>query len=316
MKTRRKEVVLATKIYPVNNLGKKATAGDMIKGCEESLKKLQTDVIDVLQLHGIEQTGISQYDEVREALAKLKKDGKIRFTGLSSHNAGAYPAVMTEAINSGLYDTILISYNYLMKDLKSVDALLKLAGEKNIGVLIMKANYWPIIQPEKVFSNDRSDRKKLEGELKGREKDFLKGKTGTIHQENIKWVLARKEVSCVLSAMNTLEVVSENSAAPKQRLAYSGKRLLENKAREVGSAVCRFCQKCMPCPGGVAIPDILRFKAYYEHYHDPENALECYRRLPLTARADQCRSCGQCEKKCPFGLKVKSQIAAARKILV
>lgn len=316
LKTRRKEVVLATKLYPINRVtGEKTTVLEMLECCEGSLRRLQTDAIDILQLHGIEETGISQYDTVREALLKLKKDGKVRFLGLSSHNSGVYPAVMREAILSGLYDTILIAYNYMMRDLKEVDSLLRFAAEKNIGVIVMKANYWPIINPKAVFSRDREDRKKLEEDMKKRQDSFLKGKPGTIFQENIKWVLSRKEVSTVLSAMNSVEMVTENSAALKERFAFSGKRFLEEKAWEAGGKVCRFCQKCLPCPNGVAIPDILRFSTYFKFYGDAEGALRCYRDLPPRSRAGRCKGCGLCEERCPFGLKVRGQIAEAGRIL-
>ena len=72
MATRRKEAVLATKVHQRHRVA---------QSVEESLKALQTDYVDVIQLHNLRSKSQVTDERVMEALSKLKKDGKARFCG-------------------------------------------------------------------------------------------------------------------------------------------------------------------------------------------------------------------------------------------
>lgn len=101
MKTRRKEVFLATKVSPRDAQG--ATLE-----LEKNLQLLQTDVIDLIQFHGV-----TEYQDLEkilgpggalEAMVKARKEGKVRFIGISNHKA---PEVMMRALKSYDFDSIL-----------------------------------------------------------------------------------------------------------------------------------------------------------------------------------------------------------------
>jgi len=90
---RREKVVLATKVYgemnPQNgtdpNLARGLSARKIIRGCEESLRRLQTDWIDLYQMHHIDRT--CPFDEIWQAMETLVAQGKIVYAG-SSNFAG------------------------------------------------------------------------------------------------------------------------------------------------------------------------------------------------------------------------------------
>jgi len=121
MKERRKDVVLALKEDPIN-------------GIDEALKLLNTDHVDILMpgLHSVEE--ISN-PELPGAFEKLKKEGKIRFTGFAVHKN--IPEVLEKAIELGFYDVMMPSYHTGNRD--QVDPLLaKAKKEHNMGFMAMK----------------------------------------------------------------------------------------------------------------------------------------------------------------------------------
>jgi len=122
MKTKRQKVFLGLKETPI---------GDRI---EKDLEKLNTDYVDILVpgIHNVE--GISN-PELPGAYEKLKKEGKIRFSGFACHNNMA--DVMAKAIELGFFDVMLVAYN--MDNREQLDPILVEAKEKqNMGFMAMK----------------------------------------------------------------------------------------------------------------------------------------------------------------------------------
>jgi aryl-alcohol dehydrogenase-like predicted oxidoreductase len=122
MKTKRQEVFLGLKETPI---------GDRV---EKDLEKLNTDHVDILVpgIHNVE--GISN-PELPGAYEKLKKEGKIRFSGFACHSNMA--DVMRKAIELGFFDVMLVAYN--LDNREQLDPILAEAKEKqNMGFMAMK----------------------------------------------------------------------------------------------------------------------------------------------------------------------------------
>jgi aryl-alcohol dehydrogenase-like predicted oxidoreductase len=122
MKTKRQKVFLGLKETPI---------GD---GVERCLKTLNTDYADILfpPLHNVE---AMSNPELPGAYDKLKKEGKIRFSGFACHNHVA--DVMKKAIELGFFDVMLVRYN--LGNREQLDPILAEAKEKqNIGFMAMK----------------------------------------------------------------------------------------------------------------------------------------------------------------------------------
>lgn len=104
------------------------TAGYIRFACEQSLRRLQSDVIDLYQLHN-PSLAVLAADETWTVLADLKAAGKIRFCGVSIHDAAEGHA----AIASGHIDAVQVVYNLLDRDV--AQALFPAAQTANIGVI-------------------------------------------------------------------------------------------------------------------------------------------------------------------------------------
>jgi hypothetical protein len=133
MKTRRKEVFLASKTHL-------RTRDESLKLLEESLRLLNTDHLDLWQVHNL-----SRMDQVEqifgkggavEALVQAREQGMVRFLGVTGH---ADPDVLIAAIERFPFDTVLMSLNAADRHQLSFAAkLLPLAMEKQMGIIGMK----------------------------------------------------------------------------------------------------------------------------------------------------------------------------------
>lgn len=142
-KPRRKEIFLATKIDPRDRDG-------ALRSVETSLKFLQTDYVDLIQIHSLSNLGdldrIGKPDGVLAAIQELKKQKVVRFIGITGHNDGA---AMAEALRRHDFDTVLMALNaaqsanpvaqHKMQPIPAFEqSALPVALQKNLGILSMK----------------------------------------------------------------------------------------------------------------------------------------------------------------------------------
>ncbi|MGO4496908.1 aldo/keto reductase [Paenibacillus sp. 2RAB27] len=126
---RRNEVVLASKAVGPGESFDYATT---IRSVEDSLERLQTDWIDLLQIHDVEQVPYETIvSETLPALEKLREDGKIRFIGVSTRIL----SLLERYVRLNRFDSIQFYTRYMLIDHTAKDLLLPLAAEKEIGVI-------------------------------------------------------------------------------------------------------------------------------------------------------------------------------------
>jgi L-galactose dehydrogenase len=134
LKGKRDRIILATKVcrYGWNLEDYDASPERMYKSVNESLKRLRTDRIDVLQIHDVE-FGNTDYiiEQTLPALIKLKEQGKIRFAGITG-----YPLHLLKTIaETGLVDTILTWAHYNLMNTTMDQVLTPFTKEKGIGLI-------------------------------------------------------------------------------------------------------------------------------------------------------------------------------------
>ncbi len=133
MKTRRKEVWLATKVPPTAR-----TRDGAMREVEQSLKRLQTDRVDLLHLHSLTDEAdlakIEAKDGAIKALYELRDQKVARFIGMTSHTNGA---VMAKAIEHHDLDCVQMAMNPA-RALQFEELALPAAKKKNLGVILMK----------------------------------------------------------------------------------------------------------------------------------------------------------------------------------
>lgn len=108
----------------------------IVESLEESLKRVGTDYFDILLCpHGASSAQELQNEEMLKTIEYLKKQGKIRFFGVSTHNDAA--GVIKAATNTGKYDMVMASYNIINGGF--LEDSIRYANENGVGIIAMKA---------------------------------------------------------------------------------------------------------------------------------------------------------------------------------
>lgn len=288
----RQKVILATKVHiaPVDR---------MMQSVEKSLKSLQTDVIDIMQLHGISTEREVTDGYAREALQNLLGQGKIRVAGVTTHKG--QEEVVRAVMKHGFYKTVLVAYNFrtdeglkatLLKAISGgggLSAAIRDAGAAGIGIVAMKTQAG----------------------------GYAAGKGNlSPHQAALAWVLQNPGVATTIPGMVSYAQVDENLSARGKRLGWGGKKALEQYSQAIGDRHCGLCGRCEgSCPAGVDIQEVLRSLTYYEGYREPELANMSYRELGEGRNALPCLSCGSCDVECRLGLDVGRLARRAHAVL-
>jgi aryl-alcohol dehydrogenase-like predicted oxidoreductase len=164
---------------------------------EGSLKRLQTDHVDLMMCpHACSSATEVQIPEIYEAFETLRKQGKVRFLGVSAHNDPA--GVLKAAMQTGVYSMAMVACNIL--NWQYVAPVVAEAYKQNFGVIAMKT-------AQVIFEPDRS-------RTPVPERAALLNQTITgelnLHQKAYRFVLNNPHVSAVISQMENEQQVREN----------------------------------------------------------------------------------------------------------
>ena len=299
----REQVRIATKLpqYLVK------TTGAIDRFFDEELRRLQTDYIDYYLMHMV--TDVAQWEKlqrlgIEDWIAQKKASGAIRQIGFSFHGS---TDGFTKVLDVYDWDFCQIQYNYLDEHTQAGRAGLEAAAAKGIPVIIMEP---------------------LRG---GKLVDLLPEKGKRLIAENahgwsaaelaFRWLWDQPQVTCVLSGMNSLEMIDENcrvaSEVPVGAFTEEDFALVSAVREAINERVkvgCTGCGYCMPCPKGVDIPAL--FRCWKEMYTEGVNSgrKEYWQTVSLRrekAFARQCVKCGKCEAHCPQSIPIRELIHVA-----
>ena len=298
----RTEVYLATKNSHAK-VGGPGAYQAYDKRLNGSLERLRTDYVDCYYLHGLEGREIPLlYDpDVKAAFEKLKKSGKIRFSGVSCHDR-QLPEIVTAAAKCGWIDQIMIQYNYRTMNGDNIRRALDAATNANLGMVAMKTQGG---------AGDFQEIDAAPNFNRFIEKGFKK------EQAAIKTVFAEQRMHAVVSEMTNRDMLRENIAAASEPvLSARDQKLLEEYRLATSHLYCHGCgHHCEPAAGGIPVADILRFLRYDEVYGKRSRARELYRALPAEARDVGTVSLVAAQAACPYRLPVVELIRRAEEKL-
>jgi len=297
-KISRGKVIIASKFctpapYP-GHLPLGSKKGDYIAAVEGSLSRMNTDYLDFCLVHAIGEMNKDLEaerkrlldEEMLEAAADLKRAGKIRFLGTSSHGPNNMEELLMTAVKSGHFDMVQPSFNF-MKFPRLLEVM-KEAQKRGVGVIAMKT-------------------------LAGAKEMKVEGGESEFSHAAFKWVLKYPEVSGLIVTMKTVADLELYLKASGQEFTSADQRVLDRYARVYGREYCRTgCGECEgSCGGGVEIASIMRYRMYFREYGMEKKAMESY--ALLKNKAGSCSSCSDpvCVVSCPYGLAVKDMLCDA-----
>jgi predicted aldo/keto reductase-like oxidoreductase len=262
LKTRREECIIATKSHS-------RTYDEVMADLEESLKELQTDKIDIYQMHELyaDDVGIVMgKNGALEAFKKARDQGMIDFIGLTSHHVDLAITLM----KTGEFDTVMIPFNVIERDPEI--ELLDLARSLDIGTMMMKPLAGGAIRNiEKAFR-------------------FFNG----------------YPVDVILNGVASLDEFYANvrEAENTEPLTEQELKNFEEEVAPLGKDFCRRCSYCLPCPNDLLIPVFIHvmWQKFNGRSYTELTEVEQNMGRNMMMWWQGCEECGKCEEKCPYDL--------------
>lgn len=303
----REQVKIATKLPQY--LVKSPAAID--RYFDEELTRLRTDYVDYYLMHML--TDLASWENLKKNgiedwIRRKKESGAIRQVGFSFHGN---TEMFLKILEDYDWDFCQIQYNYLDENIQAGRKGLMAAAEKGIPVIIMEP-----LRGGKLVNLLPAEAKKLIAENE---------KKRSAAEWAFRWLWEQPQVTCVLSGMNSLEMVEENCRIASEvqtgefddsdRALIAGIKRAIEKTTKVG---CTGCGYCMPCPKGVDIP--ATFRCYNAIYVEGmKTAIRQYGQVvgirKESAFPDQCVQCGKCEQHCPQHIEIRKRLKEADKAL-
>lgn len=306
IKGKREQVYLVSKT--LTNRGTSATT--MMRDLEGSLRRLQTDYIDVYMNHAVNRVETVGNPEWQAFVEKAREQGKIRFTGISGH-AGRLVECLDYAIDNNLVDVVLVGYNFgqdpafyagltrgfdRIATLPDLPRVLSKAKQHDIGVVAMKTLMGARLNDMRPYENAGA----------------------TFSQAAFSWTLSNPDVDALIVSMTGIDQIDEYlGASGKHFVSSASKALLDQYAYLNGANYCRHaCNLCEgACPHEVPIADVLRTRMYATDYQDIAFARSEY--ALLTSDASACLGCSgaPCQNACPNGIEIDKLCAPTHRML-
>jgi predicted aldo/keto reductase-like oxidoreductase len=281
---------------------------DCDKFLNEQLKRLQTDHIDFYLLHALDESRWARMQDVDciKFLERAIGDGRIRYAGFSFHD---HFESFRNIVDSYNWTFCQIQYNYMDENYQAGTRGLKYAHGKGKNVIGMEP-----LRGGKLT-------KKVPDEI--REMLDEQGITKTPAELGLRWVWNHSEFSVVLSGMSSMDQVEENlriadhaepDSLTETELEIIGQ--IKELYTERTKIPCTSCRYCLPCPSGVAIPEILNTYNDLHIYRD-EAWAKAYYNIGIRSErwADKCVECGQCEDLCPQEIQIIESLKICHKAL-
>ncbi len=287
---------------------------DKVKAAfEGQLERLGTDYLDIGMIHysdaesdweDIMQNGVMDY-----CLA-LKKEGKIRSIGLSSHN----PVVAKKAVESGLIDVLMFSVNAAYDLQPPSEDCMELFDKKNyidgMGVNPDRRELYELCERENVAIDVM---KAFGGGDMLNEKLSPFGVAFNEYQ-CMEYCLTRPGVVSIMAGCRTIEELERLAGyyeTPKEERDYT--EVLSKISQFNFKGNCMYCGHCAPCTVGINVAEVNKYlNLCLAQKMVPETVADHYKLL--AHHASECIGCGRCEKNCPFGVSIIEKMKHASEV--
>ncbi|MBQ7154354.1 MAG: aldo/keto reductase [Synergistaceae bacterium] len=288
---------------------------EVISAFEDSMRLLDVDCIDVGMIHYCD--ALSDWEDIisngiLDYARKLKASGKIKHIGLSSHN----PQVALKAVESKSIEVLMFSVNPCYDLQPASEDVEDLWADENY------ASHLTNMDPDREKLYETCQRMGVGitvmkcfggGDLLNAELSPA-GAALTVNQ-CIAYALSRPAVACVLCGAHSvkqLEACTAYEDAPVSERDYA--LALASFPKISWEGHCMYCSHCGPCPMKIDIASVTKFLNLAEAGSGsvPETVREHY--AVLEHHAGECIGCGMCERRCPFGVKIRKNMQRAKNL--
>ncbi|MGC1389981.1 MAG: aldo/keto reductase [Bacteroidales bacterium] len=283
---------LATKIKPagIDREGKpsdQTTAEDFFSKFNTSLSRLKMNYVDILYIHDVRNPELLEYKPIVNAVKTLKKQGKIRFAGFSTH--ANEPVVVDAAATMEYLDVILTAYNFKQTYVAELNSAIKKASQAGIGIVAMKTM--------------------AGGGFLDKERTKPINSTAAL-----KWVLSNPDVTTTIPGMTDFDQLDLNvKILTDISITEQEKKDLVIAGTEKG-LYCTGCTTCLKaCKMNLPVPDLMRAYMYAYGYSNPSMAQSLLG--ALGTNDNPCKDCCSCNVKCTKKFDIKDKITDVSRLL-
>jgi predicted aldo/keto reductase-like oxidoreductase len=337
----RSKVFVNTKL----RAGPDDTESTIVQRARASLERLQTDYLDAFGMHGPSTVEALHHAGFHAAVARLKAEGRVRFTCLSNHGGqgDGMADVLCAAAADGRFDLMLLVYNFLNHD--DADRILAACKSNSVGTTAMKTAPGVLradaVDPdilteaqeqyvarmtrrgltrERAIQQLRS-RAQRQQEMYERTRPFVE-RYGIQSEEQLRlgsihWAIQNPDMHSACVSMPDFAMVDKVVALSGTELTPVEEDVLGAYGSALSDQYCRHgCTACAEhCPTGVPVSTIMRYAYYYEGQGREKDAMARYARLN-GVDGSACADCSApCAGACPFGVDVQPQMLQAHALL-
>ncbi|MFC2161987.1 aldo/keto reductase [Acidobacteriota bacterium] len=257
-----------------------------------SLERLQLDFIDIYYLGGIQFKEIISYEPYLKVLRELKKSGKAKFMGVTTHSNE--PEIIRVAADSDVFDVVLTRYNFRMNNVEEVNKAIQYAADKGMGIVAMKTQagvYW----------DQKTKKEKIN------------------QKAALKWVFQNENIHTAIPSFKNLEHLYEDLSVMEDLvMTAQDKEDLRLKQGPQQSATGMFCSECRTClsqcPFDLDIPTVMRSYMYAYGYEQAAKARKTLDDVNISSIP--CENCQTCRVICPSGFDVKAKVTDIARLKV
>jgi uncharacterized protein len=262
------------------------TGPGILAELDTSLKELGTDHLDVWHLHGLGNPAQIS-DELVEAQRQAKQQGKIRFTGVSTHNL---PAIVDRIIEAKI-EVVQPQYNFASA--ASYGPAIEKLHQAGVGLIAMK-----------VMARSGRGRGAAQPQ-----------RPANFAPAALKWAINNPAIATTIPSMTDIDQLEQNFRAMSERFTDTDSKILSARLQEITPSFCRMCGECTgQCPKGLPVGDMVRFVMYADGYGQFPLGRENFLRMPAEHQNVRCSDCTTCAVQCPHGVHVSAQLSRAQEL--
>lgn len=277
---------IATKVPPEE---KDRSTGHILPGStkkafldklDTSLKRLQMDYVDILYVHSVSSRQAVFYEPMIDALETAKRQGKARHIGFSTHKNEV--EVIEAAIERGVHEVILTSYNFLQSHHQQMTEVIEKASKAGIGIVAMKTMAGGRM-------SSKTDKK-------------------VDYKAALKWALRNEHVHTSIPGIISFQQLKENFSVTGDLNLTQEENDFLYSARDEEGLYCNGCEACLKaCTKNLPIPEIMRAYMYAHGYREMKKAKDLLAANDI--RTNPCMECSVCTTKCVRGFDIQKKIA-------